>query len=337
MGSLRDVWDWWIAELAGLAEAAGAAGGAVLTACPDGDGLVLSRAKDGRSLARLDQGESPGLLRSLRGRPVKLVLPAGVALRRAVPLPAAAAGRLGEVLPFEIERHTPFAVDQVMWCGRVEGRSNDGRTVTAGLTVVPRARVQPLIRLLAQAGLPLAGVSVARDGGKPDALPAAQWRDDHSASAGGGRGYRARLAWGVLAMLAVAALLSPILRLEASLAEERSRIADLRNRLAGLPTPPPEAVLADEVSRRYRAVPSATVLLERLTRRIPDDVWLSSLTIEGGSVALRGYAASAAPLVTVLESAPFIAAARFEGPIVSDPGTRYEQFGLALSLRETAP
>jgi general secretion pathway protein L len=38
-----------------------------------------------------------------------LLLPAGSALRRRLPLPAAAANRLRDVVGFEIERQTPFA------------------------------------------------------------------------------------------------------------------------------------------------------------------------------------------------------------------------------------
>ena len=65
-----------------------------------------------------------------------LLLPASSGLRRTLLLPAAARERLREVLAFEIERQTPFAIGDVLYDGRVLGVRDDGQ-LQAELVVVP--------------------------------------------------------------------------------------------------------------------------------------------------------------------------------------------------------
>jgi len=90
-----------------------------------------------------------------------LLLPAQGALRRQVTLPGAAAGRLRDVLRFEIDRQTPFSADEVYFDARPLGRRGDGM-IDAELVVVPRARLDAALAALAPAlRATLAGVDLA--------------------------------------------------------------------------------------------------------------------------------------------------------------------------------
>ena len=90
-----------------------------------------------------------------------LLLPAQGALRRHVTLPGAAADRLRDVLRFEIDRQTPFSVDEVYFDARPLGRRGDGM-IDAELVVIPRARLDAALAALAPPlRATLAGVDLA--------------------------------------------------------------------------------------------------------------------------------------------------------------------------------
>src|SRR5690606_4070663 len=169
-GSLRPrasaSWRWWTQALAAwlplrLRELFGLARERLLLQVA-GDGLRLSI--DGgtgvRSLGELPALPADGMddpLASLLAQRVAklprwLLLPAGSALRRAMPLPAAAADRLHEVLGFEIERQTPFPAADVEYDARLLGRRADGQ-LDAELVVVPRHVLEAQLSALG----PLAG------------------------------------------------------------------------------------------------------------------------------------------------------------------------------------
>jgi len=77
-----------------------------------------------------------------------LLLPAGSSLRRRMPLPAAAAERLRDVVGFEIERQTPFAADAVAYDARVIARREGDGPIDAELIAVPRVALDPQLAAL---------------------------------------------------------------------------------------------------------------------------------------------------------------------------------------------
>lgn len=310
----------------------------------DGDGLRLRRQGVDGLLelatlpwppARADGGDPlAGVLREpALDLPRWLLLPATAGLRRALPLPAAAAARVRDVLGFEIERQTPFAAADVVHDGRVRGQRADGQ-LDAELVVVPRARLDAA---LAQAG-PLAGwlagVDLADADGRPlgvNLLPPVARRRQ-------ARPWRAwNLGLGALALAALVLMLGQVLANRRDAADRLQREVAARSveaRAASLQ----RQRLVDAVEggaylqaqRNGRA--SAVEVMDELARRLPDDTYLEKLSIGGGQLTLVGVSSGAAALVGKLEGARQWRAPALSGALQQDPRTRGDRFTLVAQL-----
>ena len=313
-----------------------------------GDG-VLMRRQGGNALqdvaslpqvpARAD-GNDPlaGVLtRQAAELPRWLLLPAESGLRRSLLLPAAARERLREVLGFEIERQTPFAMGDVAWDGRVLDARDDGQ-LQVELVVVPRVRTDAVVAQLGSLSGWLAGIDLADAEGRPlgvNLLPAAQRHR---------RGNPWRI-WNIvlaaIASLALALGLSQILdnrvaaaaQLQADVAKrsvQARSVSQQRQRLV-------DAVEGGSYLQAQRnARPSVVEVMDELARRLPDGTYLEKVSIEGGQLSLVGLSNQAAALVGKLEGAKQWRAPALSGALQQDPRMRSDRFTLVAQLNDAA-
>ena len=66
---------------------------------------------------------------------------------------------------------------------------------------------------------------------------------------------------------------------------------------------------------RYLAQPSSLVVLESLSRALPDDAWLESLILDKQRLTFSGHASNASRLLGLMEAVQVFERARFVGPI----------------------
>src|SRR5207342_3159910 len=241
--------------------------------------------------ARLDAGAA--------GVPRWLMLDAAQVLRPVLAVPAGAEPRLREMMAHEIDRQTPFALEQVSFEPRVVARDIATRQLRVELVVLPLVRLQALLERLGPLAAGLAGIDViAPDGGAlgVNLLPAASRVQ---------RSHRARalhLALGAAVIVILLASLWLILgnresahaaegeRVEAAQREAREA-RKLRNALEG-------SVRAANFLAKQRATqPTVLEVLADLTRRLPDDTALEKVQINGGQIVLIGQSAHASALV----------------------------------------
>jgi len=272
--------------------------------------------------ARLDAGAS--------GVPRWLLLDASQVLRPVLAVPAGAEPRLREMMAHEIDRQTPFALEQVSFEPRVVARDIATRQLRVELVVLPLVRLQALLERLGPLAAGLAGIDViAPDGGAlgVNLLPAASRVQ---------RSHRARalhLALGAAVIVILLASLWLILgnresahaaegeRVEAAQREAREA-RKLRNALEG-------SVRAANFLAKQRATqPTVLELLADLTRRLPDDTTLEKIAINGGNVVLIGQSAHASALVKLLQDSPLVHKPTLTGSVQSDPRTGKERFTL---------
>ncbi len=259
-----------------------------------------------------------------------LLLPAGAGLRRVLTLPEAAADRLRDVLGFEIDRQTPFAVDDVRYDHRVLGRRADGQ-IDVELVVVPRTVVDARLAALGALAPTLAGVDL--DGGEGplgvNLIQDARRREDPQ------RRYQGLLA--AVAVLFTALALWQIREnraaaadgLEARLetdarpariaAAERRQLADLREGMAFL-----------QAERAAR--PTTVAVLDELARRLPDTTSLEKAAIEGDRILLIGLSTEASALVGHLEGSTLWRSPALAGALQNDPRSRADRFTLTAEL-----
>ncbi|MGO1079498.1 PilN domain-containing protein [Inquilinus sp. CA228] len=271
-----------------------------------------------------------------RRRPVVLHLPPEAGLSRELTLPAAATLSLPDLLRREMDRLMPWPGDRVWLATQVLRRTEGGRKIEVELTVVPDAAVEPARRALAGLDVPIAAVELDGPAGKRILLPPGEDR----ATAGRRRLRRAALA--VAALFAVAAVGAggwigwqswqrghEIAALQARIAAARpaaEEVRQLRQEIAGLSDS--QRFLDD----KRRSVPAASIVLESVSRLLPDDVWLTDLSIADAALRAGGSATDASALIGVLEGSGRFADTRFLAPSTRDRETGRDRFSVGARI-----
>jgi general secretion pathway protein L len=305
----------------------------------NGNELQLREDIDGQaSLLGMVPLDDPQLLADLRARldataagvPRWLLLDASQVLRPHLAVPAGAEPRLRDMMAHEIDRQTPFALDQVSFEPRVLSRDPGTRQLRVELVVLPLARLQALLERLGPLSAGLAGIDALGADGRPlgvNLLP----RGERVA-----RVERTRflnLGLGVATTAIVLASLVLVLgnREEAhaawservAAAQKQAREArKLRNALES------SVRAANFLARQRARQPTVLEVLTDLTRRLPDDTWLEKVAINGGNVVLIGQSDHASALVGLLQNSALLHKPTLAGSVQADPRTGKERFTL---------
>jgi general secretion pathway protein L len=269
---------------------------------------------------------------------VALCLPARDVLRRQLQLPLAARDTLRQVAAYEMDRQTPFRVEQVRYGVReTTGKAPAGKFV-AHLAVVPRTQLDPLLARLQELGLGIDAVDVAEGDGRlgVDLLP-----PEHAT-----RRVNPRQRLNVILAAATVALVllgmgtwihNRQAALEAMQADvenmrgDAQRVAALRQRLSD------SAGAAGFLAQRKGAAVPVLAVLEELTRRLPDDTWLERLTVDNtGQLGFQGQSPQAARLVDTLKGTTLFGEPSFQGTIQTDPTSGKERFYMVAKIRTAA-
>lgn len=328
---LPQLLDWWLEQLrlllpSRLLRLAGFQRGRLQCRPLADGGFQIGLRRPGENpleIGRLSPGAGREQLESLlqarvQGRPrtgVELILPADACFCRPVTLPLATEANLGQVLRYEMDRHTPFPANRVYHAWEVLRRDAGAGRLQVALVVVPRERVdEPLAQLRTL------GLEVRR--AIPEQLPLEQaqsrWfnllpRDE--TGAGRPRPGRAQLAVASLVAALLVTLLLPLWQHRAisiqyldelrALAPQVSRLSAAQDRREQL-----REALEAPLRAREAQVP-ATELLAEITRLLPDHTWLASLRLEGRELHLEGDSAAASALIEALEDSPLLTNVRF--------------------------
>lgn len=330
--SLGRVFAWWFGELAGFLpeRLTGTIGPRhrLPVARPTDHGWVVEVGARVRTLADWAARN--------RRRPVVLPLPSETGLSRELTLPATATSSLPQLLRREMDRLMPWPGDRVWLSAQVLRRVEGGRKIEVELTVVPDAAVEPARRVLAGFDVQIAAIELDSPGGKRILLPPGEDR----AAAGRRRLRRAALA--VAALFIVAAVGAggwigwqswqrggEIAALHARIATARPAVEEvgrLRQEVADLSDS--QRFLDD----RRRSVAAASIVLESVSRLLPDDVWLTDLSIADTALRAGGSATDASALIGVLEGSGRFADTRFLAPSTRDRETGRDRFSVGARI-----
>jgi general secretion pathway protein L len=285
-----------------------------------------------------------GLVDTLAQRrvPAVLLLEPGDGLLCADTLPAGAEAEVERIMPHRVDLLTPWPQDRVLAGYRVTGRTKDGQ-LEIRLGVAPKARVEPVLSRLAAYGVTLDAVDLPGEDGEPSGLNLLGTKP-----ARGGRRWRV-LGFLLLAALLVGGAAASVDAYEAyqQLAAQQRFAEALEQRLADLSQLTGDVdtlrKTATFIPEQQRATPSPTVVMEVLSRLLPDSVWLDAVTLDGREVTLSGYAEDAAQVLPIIESSPHFKEAQFRAPstrvTVPGPGggTReVERFSLSAKVEPMA-
>ena len=271
---------------------------------------------------------------------VSLRLPAELALRRLVDLPAAAEENLRQVLAFEMDRLTPFASDAVHYDVQVIDRDLENRRIRVELMVLPRAAVDPAIQLLRRLGLEPDAVALAR--GADEQAP---WR---LPLAGNGSGERRLLNRASVALLALAGALL-VAAVSSAFDRQRARAERLGREVEMARKEAEEGRLLQQqieqlsaegtfIVDKKRARPPVVQVLNELTRALPDDTWLYRLRFINEELQTFGYSPNASAMIGHIENSALFSNAQFRAPLTRDQRAEAEQFHIAFQVaKKKAP
>lgn len=239
-------------------------------------------------------------------------------------LPAAARPHLRRLVGLQLGHWTPLTAETALFDARIDGTGANG-ALHVRIDLLPRTRIAPALDAASAAGL---------------SPPLAVRLDDATLPLGDPppRRLPPRLLL-LFLLLLVPPLVAAILQ-ESHLASLRTEVAagameaeqarTLGQRVARLRRDTLAAVTA------RRAAPSQLLLLDRLSRILPDDSYLTELRVEGGRVHLLGYTGDGTALPSLLDGDPMLDDLRIEAPLLR-AGPQGDRFHLSFKVSADAP
>ena len=259
-------------------------------------------------------------------------------LVRRIDVPRTARADIARIAALDLERATPFRPADVVSAVVVDPDLNSRSRLHLRQLIVKRTVIDALTARVEDAGGEVVSIDcLAADGAT--VLPADFLAQTDAAGTGAGNvstGRGALLAALVASLLLGAAAVT-ISRSEMVLAELQAETAALRSRLAdarAVANAPDTLLNAAAAFERVRErQPSPVLILEDLSRRIPDSAWLTEVRMTRDTLDLSGYARPAASLAPLLERSAFVETATLTAPIVMDTAQARERFSLRLKIR----
>ncbi len=246
--------------------------------------------------------------------------------------PRKASEFLDAIVRSQIDRLTPWTRAQAEAGFATEPAAGDETTVT--LAAASKAALAPYVEAARVRGADSVVVFAARPDEAPIGVCVREVGRDARA-----RSYR-RAFFASLAATALFALGSSALeswlsgQRQTAQAEIARGVAAMRTSADGAAQDPQLAALL----QRKRDNPPAVVILEALSRALPDDSYLTQLRISGARVEIDGVSRSASSLVALLEQTEPFQRAQFSAPTTPATAEGAEEFHIAADIATaTAP
>jgi len=251
-----------------------------------------------------------------------------------VTLPLSAERSLRQILMHQLERLVPLPVDEVEFEYQITARSTTARTLSVKLIVVTHASIDSALALVRSVGLSprmiiapsgVAGgdaqVTLWRANREQVVSPAQRWlRHGLEATAI------------VMLLLACGTYLYRLgefrddLQQEVNAATKTSAAArDLINQHAQT-----EAALGLLLRRQREMDP--LMLLNELTKLVPDTMWVNQLSIRGRNVELIGYSPRVSDLISRIENHDVFYDPKFRSPITMSLDGKGERFDVSFNI-----
>ena len=270
---------------------------------------------------------TPEWLAALRGGRIEILMRSDQVLFRTMDFPRQATDFLHGMIRAQIDRLTPWPASEAVF-GITQAVPADNERIALTLAATSKQRIDPLIRLAADFGAAsLAGLVEVPEAGS--GLEPVKVFDRPITNAAGTisdvpRVLRlALLGVGLATVTSLAAATYAGMALDAEQQELQQRIAQRRAALRFNPeSGSAEALLA----KRKQTSPSSVMVIENLSRALPDTTYVTELRVEGDKMQVVGLTQDAPSLIRLLEQSPQFARATFFAPTTRGQGDTGERF-----------
>lgn len=268
-----------------------------------------------------------------------LIVPQSQVLRKTVTLPLAVEENLGQTLSFELDRLTPFNSAQAYFTYRILERQPEQQRISVELTATPRSSVDAEVAKAQSMGLSvhgaISGEDSLDDGVYRSFLPTRDNVADLPSR------YRWRLLGTALAaFLAIAALVLPVW-------QKREAVVSLLPAVARAKATAEETsairTRLDAMVEQFNLLPkkkwdsySTVLILEELSKRLPDDTFVVQLDFDGKTIQIQGETGSSATLVEALEASAMFKDVGFKSQLYKIQGTQFDRYHIEAILEAGA-
>jgi general secretion pathway protein L len=283
-------------------------------------------------------GQVPaGLATALRGSRVELVLQPGRFMFRPLELPKRAAEFLDGIVRAQIDRLTPWSPTEAVF-GWTRPAEAGPERIAVTVAATARAMIMPLVQALATTGATSVAVStVAHD--PASGTLAIKVFDESARGALDARRIRRVLVGTLLvAGLVAAAAVGTAAVMAGTLGHRQDelarRIIERRSAMLGGRDGALDAATAAQraLERRKHESPLTVIVVETLSRILPDHTYVTELRIEGDTLRLVGMTRDAPSLIGLLEQSSQFSRATFFAPTTRSPNESGERFHIEARI-----
>ncbi len=341
----RAFWGWWTGELRSLwPERVGSGNaGSVASVRVDAKGTWLL-VSDAERAPVSDDGDadSTAARAQLRdARALKVTVGADVSLVTEFRLPAPTEENLREVLAFEMDRRTPFQVEQVVYGHRIIARHEAEQQLTVRLFAVPKQHLARAVRLAERSDLSLTVCELEGD------------ESGKSSKSGEGverlnlentlprRATAGLFSTPNLLTLAAVALLALAIwwPYQARLVERDVWQTELNKATVAAGGVRRMAAQLDQLIEQSTAFfrlqdqhIGPLEVFKALTEAVPDDAYLADFDLSNARLTIKGRGRSSAALLTRLEAAAAFSDVQFDAAITNDTRAGLEEFVISMDV-----
>ena len=342
--ALSRFWHWWLTELIGMIPSRWrqkiqtTPDHLILRPAGTGFDVIRESASSEEFIRHIDPTIDPDTdsaietLQSLQGKGCKpiLKLPVNQALCKIIELPSTVRDNLRQVLGFEMDRYTPFKPDQIYYDFHIVETDGTGKRMTVKLCVVPRKRIDEVIRRLEEFQFRPEAIMVEGID-RINLLPVER------------RKRRTRFGFSInklliiLILLMIAGLIiTPLWGMRQVVIRLNQGVTSAEQAVSGV-----EALRAERdtllqdiqfISQKSQSNPSLLVILNELTRIIPDNTWLMNLQYRNNSVIIQGESPAASQLIEIIEASDYFTNTAFRASVTSNPRSGLEGFQIVTDV-----
>jgi len=266
-----------------------------------------------------------------------LRLTAAQAIKKILYLPAAAKENIQQVVGFEMDRVTPFSLDQVYFAVKILGKEQQGK-IKVLLVLTPKEILDELYHQLKTANIApiLVDYSEAANdfdqGSSPYNLLPEEYRPVESKAT--------QIAIWSLSLLAImltaAVLVFPVWQQGQEVDSLRAQLKSLQKDTHLVQSYQLETDQIIEETERIIAIKknsaSMIEIIDLLSQLLPAETWLTHFKFNNQRVQIQGQSPTASALISVLETSPLFSHVRFVSPLTQDKKTGMERFQISMDV-----
>lgn len=264
------------------------------------------------------------------------------ALHKILYLPVAAQENLRQVVSFELDRYTPFKVEQVYFTTVILGKTELGQLQVL-LILTPKQLLDAQLDILhGWQAHPHRVVSSLVSSEFPQSAAAYNLLPDRYRQQVGK--WRQSIHWLsslALLLLTIAAMILPVWQESQSVELLKTSLKALEKQTRAVEAQQQEIDALQAETQKLidlkQKAPAMLPILDELSKLLKDDTWLTHMQYSEQHMQIQGQSPAASALIGLLEASPYFNSVSFVSPLTQDKTTGRERFQISMGVEMPPP